>query len=78
MPKKSFSFQTRPPDAAPPAVSPDIAQFIAGQPATVTRKTIALPREAFLRVKIEAAKRGIPASRLWGEIVEAYFQTRAE
>jgi len=36
------------------------------------------PQEAFLRVKIEAAKRGIPASRLWGEIVDAYFKARAE
>ncbi len=78
MPKKSFSFQKRTPDPAPPAASPDIAQFIAGQPALMTRKTIALPPDAFLRVKIEAAKRGIPAARLWGEIVDAYFQTRAE
>jgi predicted DNA binding CopG/RHH family protein len=44
----------------------------------MTRKTIALPQAAFLRVKIEAAKRGIPASRLWGEIVDAYFKARAE
>jgi predicted DNA binding CopG/RHH family protein len=44
----------------------------------MTRKTIALPQEAFLRVKIEAAKRGIPASRLWGEIVDAYFKTHAK
>jgi hypothetical protein len=78
MPKKSFSFQKRTPDPAPPAAGPDIAQFIAGQPTALTRKTIALPQAAFVRVKIEAAKRGIPASRLWGEIVEAYFQTRAE
>jgi len=78
MAKKSFSFQKRTPDPTPPAASPDITQFIAGQPALITRKTIALPHEAFLRVKIEAAKRGIPASRLWGEIVEAYFKTRAE
>ena len=41
-------------------------------------KTIALPPAAFVRVKIEAAKRGIPASQLWGEIVDAYFKTRAE
>lgn len=78
MPKKSFSFQTRPPDPTPSATSPDITQFIAGVPPIVVRKTIALPHDAFLRVKIEAAKRGIPASRLWGEIVEAYFQPRAE
>jgi predicted DNA binding CopG/RHH family protein len=78
MPKKSFSFQTRTVDPAPPATSPDLTQFIAGQSATVVRKTIALPHEAFLRVKIAAAKRGIPASRLWGEIVETYFQHRAE
>mgnify|MGYP001613483587 CR=1 FL=1 len=78
MPKKSFSFQKRSPDPAPPAAGPDIAQFITGQPTSLTRKTIALPHEAFLRVKIEAAKRGIPAARLWGEIVDAYFKTRAE
>ena len=78
MPKKSFSFQTRTPDLTPPATSPDMTPFITGQTATVVRKTIALPHEAFLRVKIAAAKRGIPASRLWGEIVEAYFQTHAE
>jgi len=78
MPKKSFSFQKRTPDSTPPAAGPDMTQFITGQPALMTRKTIALPQEAFLRVKIEAAKRGIPASRLWGEIVEAYFKTRAE
>jgi predicted DNA binding CopG/RHH family protein len=78
MPKKSFTFQKRTPDPAPQAASPVIAQFIAGQPARMTRKTIALPQEAFLRVKIEAAKRGIPASRLWGEIVDAYFKTRVE
>jgi hypothetical protein len=78
MPKKHFTFQKPTPDPAPPAATPDITQFIAGQPAGMTRKTIALPQAAFLRVKIEAAKRGIPASRLWGEIVEAYFKTRAE
>ena len=78
MPKKSFTFQKRAPDLAPPPASPDITQFIAGQPAHMTRKTIALPQEAFLRVKIEAAKRGIPASRLWGEIVDAYFKARGE
>ncbi len=78
MPKKSFTFQKRAPDPAPPPASPDITQFIAGQPAHMTRKTIALPQAAFLRVKIEAAKRGIPASRLWGEIVDAYFKARAE
>jgi predicted DNA binding CopG/RHH family protein len=74
MPKKSFTFQKRSPDPASPAISPDISQFIAGHSAQMTRKTIALPQEAFLRVKIEAAKRGIPASRLWGEIVDAYFK----
>ena len=78
MPKKSFTFQKRAPDPVPPAASPDIAQFIAGQPTGMTRKTIALPQEAFLRVKIEAAKRGIPASCLWGEIVDAYFKTHVE
>jgi predicted DNA binding CopG/RHH family protein len=78
MPKKSFTFQKRSPDPVPPTTSPDITQFIAGQSAQMTRKTIALPQEAFLRVKIEAAKRGIPASRLWGEIVDAYFKARAE
>jgi len=78
MPKKSFSFQTRTPDPTPPVASPDLTQFIAGQSAAMVRKTIALPHEAFLRVKIAAAKRGIPASRLWGEIVETYFQARAE
>jgi predicted DNA binding CopG/RHH family protein len=78
MPKKSFTFQKRSPDPVPPTTSPDISQFIAGQAAQMTRKTIALPQEAFLRVKIEAAKRGIPASRLWGEIVDAYFKARAE
>ena len=78
MPKKSFTFQKRSPDPAPPATNSDISQFIAGQSAQMTRKTIALPQEAFLRVKIEAAKRGIPASRLWGEIVDAYFKTRGE
>ena len=78
MPKKSFSFQKRTPDPAPQPAGPDMAQFIAGLPASMTRKTIALPYEAFTRVKIEAAKRGIPASRLWGEIVDAYFKTRAE
>jgi len=78
MPKKTFSFQKRTPDPAPPAAGPDITQFIAGQPPALTRKTIALPPAAFVRVKIEAAKRGIPASQLWGEIVEAYFKTRAE
>ena len=66
MPKKSFSFQKRTPVPAPPATSPDITQFITGAAPLITRKTIALPHEAFLRVKIEAAKRGIPASRLWG------------
>jgi len=78
MPKKSFTFQKRSPDPVPPTTSLDISQFIAGQSAQMTRKTIALPQEAFLRVKIEAAKRGIPASRLWGEIVDAYFKARAE
>ena len=78
MPKKSFTFQKRSPDPVPPTTSPDISQFIAGQSAQMTRKTIALPQEAFLRVKIEAAKRGIPASRLWGEIVDTYFKARAE
>ena len=78
MPKKSFTFQKRAPTPAPPPASPDITQFIPGQPAHMTRKTIALPQEAFLRVKIEAAKRGIPASRLWGEIVDAYFETHAK
>jgi len=78
MPKKSFTFQKRAPDPVSPAPSTDIAQFIAGQPVGITRKTIALPHEAFLRVKIEAAKRGIPASRLWGEIVDAYFKTHAK
>jgi predicted DNA binding CopG/RHH family protein len=78
MPKKSFSFQTRTADPAPPAASSDMTPFITGQTATVVRKTIALSHDAFLRVKIAAAKRGIPASRLWGEIVETYFQTRAE
>jgi predicted DNA binding CopG/RHH family protein len=78
MPKKSFTFQKRSPDPVPTTTSPDISQFIAGQSAQMTRKTIALPQEAFLRVKIEAAKRGIPASRLWGEIVDAYFKARAE
>jgi predicted DNA binding CopG/RHH family protein len=78
MPKKSFTFQKRSPDPAPPTTSPDISQFIAGHSMHMTRKTIALPQAAFLRVKIEAAKRGIPASRLWGEIVDAYFKTREE
>ena len=78
MPKKSFFFQKRTPEPAPSAAGPDLAQFIAGQPASMTRKTIALPPAAFVRVKIEAAKRGIPASQLWGEIVDAYFKTRAE
>jgi predicted DNA binding CopG/RHH family protein len=78
MPKKSFTFQKRSPDPMPPTTNPDISQFIAGHSAQMTRKTIALPQEAFLRVKIEAAKRGIPASRLWGEIVDAYFKARAE
>jgi len=78
MPKKSFSFQKRTPDPTPAAAGPDIMQFITGEAPMMTRKTIALPHEAFLRVKIEAANRGIPASRLWSEIVEAYFQTRAE
>ena len=62
MPKKSFTFQKRSPDPAPPTTSPDISQFIAGHAAQMTRKTIALPQEAFLRVKIEAAKRGARVS----------------
>jgi hypothetical protein len=78
MPKKSFTFQKRSPDPAPPTTSPDIQQFIAGRSVQMTRKTIALPQEAFLRVKIAAAKRGIPASRLWGEIVDAYFKAHEE
>lgn len=78
MPKKSFSFQKPAPDAAPRVASNDLTQFIAGATPLMTRKTIALPHDAFLRVKIEAAKRGIPAARLWGEIVDAYFQAHAE
>ena len=78
MPKKNFTFQKSSPNPAPPTTRPDISQFIAGHAAHMTRKTIALPQEAFLRVKIEAAKRGIPASRLWGEIVDAYFKAHGE
>jgi predicted DNA binding CopG/RHH family protein len=78
MPKKSFSFQKPTPGAPQRLASTDLTEFIAGATPLLTRKTIALPHDAFLRVKIEAAKRGIPAARLWGEIVEAYFQTRAE
>ncbi len=78
MPKKSFSFQKPAPDVAPRATRTDLTQFIAGATPLMTRKTIALPQDAFLRVKIEAAKRGIPAARLWGEIVDAYFQARVE
>jgi hypothetical protein len=78
MPKKHFSFQKE--HTAPVAhdAGADIAQFIAGQTTQITRKTIALPEESFIRVKIEAAKRRIPAYQLWGEIVEAYFRAHAE
>ena len=70
MPKKSFTFQKRVRSAAT-MTSPDISQFIAGHAAQITRSH-RVTQESFLRVKIEAVKRGIPASRLWGEIVDAY------
>jgi hypothetical protein len=78
MPKKRFSFQPRQPDAALPAADPDIQRFISGAPAPITRKTIALPEASFTRVKVEAAKRGVPAYQLWGEIVDTYFRTHPE
>jgi hypothetical protein len=82
MPKKDFSFQKRKPDADTPEADKDtdkgIQRFIAGHQGTITRKTIALPEEHFIRVKVEAAKRGIPAYQLWGEIVDAYFRNAQE
>ena len=74
MPKKSFSFHRE--KVAPENTDPskDIQRFIAGREGSITRKTIALPEEHFVRVKIEAAKRGVPAYQLWGEIVDAYFK----
>lgn len=78
MPKKSFSFQKPATDAPTRLARHDLTEFITGATPLMTRKTIALPHDAFLRVKIAAAKRGIPAARLWGEIVDAYFQTHAE
>ena len=79
MTKKNFSFQ-REETAVITTPQPinDIEHFIAGHPPTITRKTIALPEEQFKKVKIEAAKRGIPAYQLWGEIVDSYFETHSK
>jgi hypothetical protein len=77
MPKKEFSFQKRQPETESQDVGKDINQFINGNRESITRKTIAIPEEQFIRVKIEAAKRRIPAYRLWGEIVDAYFKDRS-
>ena len=74
MPKKSFSFQREKVAPEIPDPSKDIQRFIAGREGSITRKTIALPEAHFVRVKIEAAKRGVPAYQLWGEIVDAYFK----
>jgi predicted DNA binding CopG/RHH family protein len=80
--KKDFSFQKRKPDVDAPEADKDtdqdIQRFIAGRHGTITRKTIALPEEDFIRVKVEAAKRGIPAYQLWGEIIDAYFKNAQE
>lgn len=76
MPKKRFSFQKETTTAEVQEPNHDIQRFINGQQENLTRKTIALPPESFVKVKIEAVKRGIPAYRLWGEIVEAYFKDR--
>ncbi len=78
MPKKSFSFQKGKSETEVHDVSQDIHRFIAGQREQITRKTIALPEESFVRVKVEAAKRGVPAYQLWGEIVDAYFRDHPE
>jgi predicted DNA binding CopG/RHH family protein len=78
MPKKSFSFQKGKPETEGHDVSQDIHRFIAGAREQITRKTIALPEESFVRVKVEAAKRGVPAYQLWGEIVNAYFREHPE
>ncbi|MEE9146923.1 MAG: hypothetical protein V3U27_05935 [Candidatus Tectomicrobia bacterium] len=77
MPKKHFSFQKETTTTEVQEPSQDIQRFVAGQQENLARKTIALPQESFVKVKIEAAKRGIPAYRLWGEIVDAYFKDRA-
>ena len=47
MPKKSFTFQKRSPDPAPPTTSPDISQFIAGHSAQMTRKTTRYHKRPF-------------------------------
>ncbi len=78
MPKKDFSLRKPATAPAANAAREDLQQFIDGSEATLTRKTIALPEEQFIQVKIEAARRRIPAYRLWGEIVEAYFENRAK
>ena len=79
MAKKSFSFQREETTViSSPQPINDIENFIAGNPPTITRKTIAIPEEQFKKVKIEAAKRGIPAYQLWGEIVDSYFEAHSQ
>ena len=70
MPRKKFSFDTEQPHTTAPE---QIDAFISGKSEDIARKTIAIPEKYFKMVKIEAAKRDIPAYVLWGEIVESYF-----
>lgn len=79
MAKKSFSFQREESTlTTTPQPINDIEHFIAGTPTAITRKTIAIPEEQFKKVKIEAAKRGVPAYQLWGEIVDSYFEAQGQ
>ena len=78
MPKKDFTLGKGATARVADDAREDLQHFIDGSEATLTRKTIALPEEQFIRVKIEAARRRIPAYRLWGEIVDTYFENRAK
>ncbi len=78
MAKRKFDFQKRTTETTPQDIGEGIQHFIDGSQEGITRKTIALPEAQFIRVKVEAAKRRVPAYQLWGEIVEAYFQDREE
>jgi len=73
MAKKDFSFSRKEPEKE----VKDIEEFIDGKKDIfLSRKTIVIPEKYFMMVKIEAAKRGLKAYQLWGEIVEFYFKNK--
>lgn len=74
MAKKDFSFNKK--EVIDKNKVKDIDEFIEGEKDTLVRKTIVIPEKYFTMVKIEAAKRGLKAYQVWGEIVETYFKNR--